>query len=449
LVRYPFQLSTAWRQARSIGPECPFGTLAIYQIPRIHRLRDGQSRDMIYGDILNGHGVHHPIVVLEQSWGKDLPRSSKGSTIDLDPYQSLAEILAVMFTATSRVRRATHQLDVILHSADLPIPPRLRRQKIRLALGLFEARRKVFRRLFTRLRTRMLMVTYAPGRGGEIAAARELGIKVVELQHGFVSAHCPDYAWPKSYGAMKSEMAIPDLIGLFGPVFRRQIVRSEFWTDSETASVGAAAIDFYRPFANSQTRRLGPLRILFMTQATIRQAAIAFWKEFARQSRVGMPPHEVIIKVHPEEGPQIDLYGDLVRSDPDRFSLLAPDANPMEAILDAHVVVAYSSMSLVEALGLGRPAISLCSGSIPRGFSGSFDFPEVLPIMPHVSCPEDFIKVLQDRASDEGKLEVWRQQAFSYGAEFFAEGFLENMRSVANGLLTGQDGVPTDERLTA
>jgi hypothetical protein len=354
-----------------------------------------------------------------------------------------------MFTATSQVRRVADQLDAMLDAADLPVPPRLRRQKIRLALGLFEARRKVFRRLLMRLRARMLMVTYAPGRSGEIAAARELGIKVIELQHGFVSAHCPDYAWPKSYCAMKPEMAIPDLIALFCPVFRRQIARSGFWTDAETASVGAAAIDFYRPLAKSHPRRPGPLRILFMTQATIRPAAIAFWMEFARQAAAATPAHEVIIKVHPEEGPQIELYGDLVRAVPEHFKLMAPGANPMEALLDADIVVAYNSMSLVEALGLGRPVVSLCSGSIPRGFAGSFDFADVLPVMPHVLSPQDFIDVLKDRASDESKLATWRQQALSYGADFFTEGFLENMTRIANSFLAPREPLPARERLTA
>ena len=79
-----------------------------------------------------------------------------------------------------------------------------------------------------------------------------------------------------------------------------------------------------------------------------------------------------------------------------------PDANPMEAMLNADIVVAYNSTSLVEALGLGRPVISLCGGSIPRGFAGSFDFADVFPVMPHVSSPQDLIKVLQDRASEEG-----------------------------------------------
>ena len=58
---------------------------------------------------------------------------------------------------------------------------------------------------------------------------------------------------------------------------------------------------------------------------------------------------------------------------PDRFELLPADSNPIDAMLGSDVVVSYNSMALVEALGLGVPAISLCGGSIPGGFAGSFD----------------------------------------------------------------------------
>ena len=47
------------------------------------------------------------------------------------------------------------------------------------------------------------------------------------------------------------------------------------------------------------------------------------------------------------------------------FEVLPAQSNPIEAMLASDVVGSYNSMSLIEALGLGIPAISLCGGTIP------------------------------------------------------------------------------------
>lgn len=435
LRRYPSQLASAWRQAAAPTVGKDGGTVAILQVPRMYMFRDGKERDMIYGALLDAEQMRVPVVVLKHSW-LDGPRARiQVPTIDLDPHRSLAEMHALLLMRTPRVRRVAAVIGSVLAQTELPLDVGVRYRQIRLALGLFEARRRLFRRLLEKIGARVLMVTYAPGRSGEIAAARELGIPVVELQHGMVSAHCPDYAWPASYRAMRAELAFPDNIWLFGPAFKRQIVESGFWTDGEVVSVGAAAMDYYRPTAKNHMRRPGPLRLLFMTQATVRSAAIAFWTEFARTASADVPEHEVVFKLHPEEGSQIDAYRVMAQGAEKRFRLLPVDANPFEAMLDADIVLAYNSMSLVEALALGRGAISLCGGSISNGLAGTFGLDELRPAMPHVRTPSQLLAVLRERAADDVRLFGWQEQAFAQGADFFAEGFLDVATKLANVML--------------
>lgn len=424
-------LSDLFVAARQACRQQQSGRIGMMYVPRIHRFADGAVRDMIYGDLLQGEGLALPVLALEQPspGGGERPRLPHAS-IHLRPYHSAAELLALILMPTPRLRAVADQLDAILAMADFPLAPELRRAKILLALTLFEARRRIFRRVLSKLGLRLLVTTYAPGRPGEIAAARELSIPVFELQHGVVSAHCPDYAWPAEYRAFKADMALPDRIGLFGSIFAREIVRSGFWTEAETPAIGAAAMDAYRP-AQIVQRRGGRLRLVYMTQATNRVAAIAFWREFLR-SAADTPDCDLVFKLHPEEINDAPAYETLVRVAPDRVTVVPASENPMDAMLNADVVLSYNSLALIESLGLGTPSISLCGGSIPGGFAGTLDLRGVMNVMPHVKSPAELSAVLRERAGDHAALTQWREAALIFGRDCFAAGFTNTATGIIN-----------------
>jgi len=438
LSRYPRQLTAALRQTHTVRANTN-GVIGVYQVPRIHRFFDGEPRDMVYGDLLTGAGMSLPLVVLQRSWD-DAARQIPGAVVDVDWHQSLAEILAIALMRTPRIYSVADQVAAIA-APRIPLPPAVVSYKIRLALSLFEARRRIFGKLLRRLRARGLLVTYSPGRSGEIAAARETGIPVAELQHGMVSAHCPDYAWPQSYASLKPQMPVPDRIAMFGHEFRRQIMQSGFWSERDILVAGAAAIDLYRPVVAAHVRRPGKKRLLFMTQSTIRPTALAFWNAFSKIAATSA--YEVMIKVHLEEAAQFAQYRALAKCASDRFTLLPIDANPIEAMLDSDVVVAYNSLSLIEGIGLGRPVISLCGGSIPSGFVGLFKTNNLRSVMPHVVHPEELVSLLVERVDRESALEQWRMQSAACGAEYFASGFSASITRLINDMIASPDTVQT------
>jgi hypothetical protein len=81
---------------------------------------------------------------------------------------------------------------------------------------------------------------------------------------------------------------------------------------------------------------------------------------------------------------------------------------------------------LVEALGMGRPAVSLCGGPVPHGFAGSFGLPDIINVMPHVTSSDSLLKVLVERAGNELNLAAWRHEIQSLGKDFFSDGFSAN-----------------------
>lgn len=434
LPRYAADLQVAAVQRRRVRAIPGEGAVGILYLPRSHRLPDGRMHDFIFGDILNGAGLVKPSIPLEQPWRwTDAGTGANGSALDLSPYGSATELLAIVLTASPRLRRAAADLGGYLKNFDLPISASVRDRRVLLALALFEARRRLFRRLVARLRLGALVVTYAPGRFGEIAAAQELGLPIIEFQHGAIGARCPDYAWPAEYGPLRGEIPLPQRIAVFGEAFRELICASGFWSGSEVFPVGAASMDVFRATQPQTSRSDGPLRMVFMTQATSRGAAILFWRQMAKLSRARERALRVTLKLHPEEGPETAAYATLAAENPDMFDVLPAQSNPIEAMLASDVVGSYNSMSLIEALGLGIPAISLCGGTIPGGFAGSFDLPAC--VMPHVASPEELWNVLDQRAADRSQLSRWRSEALADGRHFFAKGFAANAAALINDVL--------------
>src|SRR5262245_36974071 len=320
LPRYAADVSVAFQQYRRIRKLPRDGAVGMLYLPRVHRLADGRTQDFIFGDLLAGEGLAKPSLALEHPWPSDGPaQRANGSAIDLHPYHSAAEQIAVVLMASPRLRRIATELNERLPNVKMPLEPAARSRKMLLALALFEAKRRLFRRLAARLQLQALVVTYGPGRFAEIAAARELGLPVIELQHGVIGPHCPDYAWPAEYRSLKAEIPLPDRIAVFGQVFRDLILRSGFWRESEILPVGAAAMESFRRSAPPARRPAGPLRLVVMTQATSRQAALPFWQEVAASPSCKADGLRVAFKLHPEEQREAGLYREIASAAPDRF----------------------------------------------------------------------------------------------------------------------------------
>jgi hypothetical protein len=229
------------------------------------------------------------------------------------------------------------------------------REWIALRLRLFVAQKVLYRQLFRWIEPRHLLVA-DPGEHASVAAAKELGVRVVELQHGgttdrFHSGYCwTDYAIPH-----RRTMPIPDRLFLYGQHTRREIDRHGFWGGSIRV-VGCPRVDQYRnrrPVAEPA----GP-RLLLTTGASVPEA-ISFMADFLAASR-DIPGLELWVKLHPIYERSPDAYLEAFRGD-ERVRVLSGSEDPstFELLSRTSIHVSVSSSCHYDALGLGVPTVIL------------------------------------------------------------------------------------------
>jgi hypothetical protein len=166
------------------------------------------------------------------------------------------------------------------------------------------------------------------------------------------------------------------------------------------------------------------LTVLFPTQYYVRQASVEFWSRvLERQSQSGPVFFKLLIAVHPLEKEMSGAYTELAGRHPETCELMSAGRDGFEAVMEADIVAGYTSFMLLEALGLGKPAISICGGAAPEGISGTFELPTLEEAIPHVSGADEFIGLLLDIQSDSKSI---KRPARSQGIFFFPGGPFED-----------------------
>jgi hypothetical protein len=259
------------------------------------------------------------------------------------------------------------------------------------------------------MRPNVVIMTNAPYLSAETAAAKACGATVVEFQHGLFGPRCPEYGWPGAYSAMRARMPVADKLFVFGDLFSGAAVKNGFWRATDVRAIGSAAIERARTTA-SHASRSGARRVVFLTQPATRGEAVAFWKDVLAGVMAGsFPPISLTIKVHPSERDRSAEYASLAAGYSAICRLAGANDDPIEVMLDHDVVVGYTSYGLIEAVGLGRMAVSISGRQTPGGIFALCPIPGASAEIPTVSSPAELATIISQSAST----------AVSRGGEFF------------------------------
>ena len=224
--------------------------------------------------------------------------------------------------------------------------------------------------VFAATKPAVVLLTNAPYLSGEVAAAKASGAVVAEFQHGLFGPRCPEYGWPGSLASRRDAMAVADRLYVFGDLFRGGALKNAFWRADDVRVIGSADIEHLRRSAEAGRRPQRSPRIVFLTQPMTRADAIEFWRWLSEGDRVRrIPQGSLTIKVHPSERRVRPAeYAALAARHP---GLCASPARmktrPM--MIEHDLVVSYTSYALIEAVGLGRNAVSISGGKRPAACS--------------------------------------------------------------------------------
>lgn len=390
---------------------------------------DGRHVD-VHFDALLGSGTLPPAFVIEAAGDWDHPAPAAGPRQAYDePLAFAAGALARALARGAAPRDAAARLAAIVAAHGLPLDAAWTRARFTAALAGFEARRRVTAALLARRAAHAVLLLDSDSMGGTIAAARERAIPVIELQHGIAGADHVGYQWAPELGTHRAAMAIPDRILVFGDLWRELFTRRGFWHADEIVPVGTARMERYWDAARARAGRprAGPPRILFTTQWTCREAAIAFWNaalDHAAGARA--PEFELLLKVHPGERRHEADYQAVAQRHPGRARVVPAADNTFQAMIEADIVASYHSTSLIEAAALGVPTVSIMGGAAAGGLAGATGIDGLRDDIVHVATPDALLDLLAARAGDTARLAAWEGEARARGARFFRPGFVAN-----------------------
>ena len=195
---------------------------------------------------------------------------------------------------------------------------------------------------------------------GCLAAAKMLGIKTIELQHGLISKHDLYYVYPSKYRSAFSKGIFPDEIWLFG-IFWKKVLQ------------GGAESEFMKPIVVGNFIADTPAllvsvekenRVLLCAQKNLSEPYIA-WIRFMRDSI--LPLHKdwkLIVKLHPLES-DAKRYEDEAN---DFIEVLPISSSLNEELKRAKIHVSIYSTTFFDALGMNVKNYSLDG----IGYSGDY-----------------------------------------------------------------------------
>jgi hypothetical protein len=192
------------------------------------------------------------------------------------------------------------------------------------------------------------------------SAAKELGIKTVEFQHGIFSSNHPD-ALPGLALPYKSALIVPDKIFLYGDFWKREHEANGFY-GQELCVVGNIRIDQYRKIRaayRGKNRDDATCCIVLTTQGFAVKQLISFVSQFIDLAE-GQLNYKLYIKLHPIYDRDRSIY-DTVFASNDRVKVISGTDKPstFDLLTRADLHLSISSACHYDALGLGVPTIVL------------------------------------------------------------------------------------------
>ncbi|MBK0401713.1 hypothetical protein I5M27_01875 [Adhaeribacter sp. BT258] len=372
-------------------------------------------------------GVLHTYLNIEYTVGEKVQGPSTVKTdLNIDGLFSLS-ILLRLFISKRKIKRDSQKLEGLLNDFfnKSNVKIQIDCQFIEQILINFYTDYKLCKALFSLLKPKIIISSEKIG-SGVFGAAIDLNISSIDIQHGVVDPFDGMYQYSPNLLPYKQKMVIPTEIGVWGIQFKKLMLEKGFWEEKEVRVLGNHRINSFKD--NFKRSNADSTIILFPTQWPFFEEAM----ELLNKLKVERPHvFNLKIKIHPIEPDNfVKQYEEFAEQNKEWVSISYPAEDIYKLIAHSKVVLGFNSTSLIEAINLGIPAISLTTRGYNQGVhyylgTSSLLLKNSIKVISYQAINE-LILTLNAVISDADFYQNWLNELKSSSSELYAEGFKEN-----------------------
>ena len=271
---------------------------------------------------------------------------------------------------------------------------------------VFAARYDSFLRILDHTEPDVVMSDCYYDRTWAVAAARDRGVPVWELQHGIVYDGHMAYTFdPSSTQAHREAIPVPDRVLTFGPHFRDIFLERGFWRKEQVEALGFARLSHLQGrFQWHAPGEDGTLEVLFSSQWILRERLASMLSEIAPR----LDGVRITVKPHPLDPP--GAYEDIPG-----VRVAGRGSDFYEALDGCHVHCSVFSTTLLESVGLGVPTLVI---GLPGADGVSFLSDS--GAARRVNGATALLELLNGIARETARLEDWRSSTMQSRGQFWS-----------------------------
>jgi hypothetical protein len=419
-----------WKNWLHVIKKSRQSTTVVIRLTVDKRLKDGKFKNVLFDELILEDIIEDPLVLEISNQGVLLEPSYVKADSYLDHLSHVVTILSKkikkQYLKHNEVEKLFQLVLRFLNEYDIKI--RIEKDFIITKLSYYRAEYAVYIRFFRKLKVKVLVVT-DQSFSGKMQAANELGIKVIEFQHGLMDEFYPHYTLPKKYRAYRKNLALHDKVVVFGEFHRQQILKHGFWDENDIVVTGNTQINEVRNYLESTEQSHLKLRVLFPTQGLY---SFPNTKKVLHQlGNVNSDKVEVLIRPHPLEPENcLKYYRDVTRFS-SVLKLIEDKVSIFNLIFESDVVLGFDSTTLLEAIAVGKPAVTIASYESPKGIHSMLNSNVLEEVIKIVVLEEDkLVSFLEELSSNNQLISNWKNECLRWGNFLYDENYLTNSREL-------------------
>ena len=303
--------------------------------------RDAQGRDPFTEPFVRAADSVLVFGIGSDDEGSGKPQYEQLDAMLLAQYRTRAKLKVVFWQAKKHKQKWARVIASL--ESDLSVNLDKYRKFPRWLLVDFVARRIGWTKLFKLAETELLLIANA-WQLWMVAGAKAAGVRVVEIQHGLISAYHSRLSWSDFKGDSAASGAyLAHEFWQWGDFWG---FASDIPASVELHTIGAPEAITAAIARDTKKKQ----QLLVIGQPQVSQSLI----EFARFIAAKYAKLPVVLKPHPQENlEQIEAAIDALGARPANLTVSAVDANTIELIEESEYVIGVYSTAMFEAVALG------------------------------------------------------------------------------------------------